>query len=376
MTETCLKILEDAYANARKHLDSPFIQGSLQRKVAYVVTCPSTRAGARFILACTLAKVDKPGLDIRKPFTRGTEKDKQDSYSGREYDESYVHQFITKHELPCLQTTAFLTPGFRTKQVVLTKDVDLGGRPAEMYRFVLEILDAIHTDRASAEDVLTESIRLLIIGREERKNRLAALLKGLRQDAEALPLSCEDIITVIQQHLACKHSSRLPVLMIAAAYETAATHLQKRVLSLQQHTAADKQTGAMGDVEISLLTDEEVVTTYEMKGKAVCTGDIDIAIQKIVKNPSVQNYIFITTEPIAPDVREYAAKQYAELGGTEIAILGCVDFLRHFLHLFHWIRTEFLNTYQEMVLDEPESGVRQPLKEAFLALRQAAESGE
>jgi DNA adenine methylase len=31
---------------------------------------------------------------------------------------------------------------------------------------------------------------------------------------------------------------------------------------------------------------------------------------------------------------------------------------------------------QELVLAEPESAVSQPLKEAFLALRQAAESGE
>ncbi len=37
---------------------------------------------------------------------------------------------------------------------------------------------------------------------------------------------------------------------------------------------------------------------------------------------------------------------------------------------------QFLEAYQELVLEEPESAVSQPLKEAFLALRQAAESGE
>jgi hypothetical protein len=31
---------------------------------------------------------------------------------------------------------------------------------------------------------------------------------------------------------------------------------------------------------------------------------------------------------------------------------------------------------QELVLAEPESAISQPLKEAFLALREAAESGE
>lgn len=376
MPDDCSKILEDAYVKAKKHLDRPLIANTgVEKKLVYVINCPRTRAGGRFLLACTLAKVHNADYDIRKPFTHFEGKDKEGSYSGRRYDEAHVQNFVTKHKLPCLQTTAFLTPGFRTKQVILTKDVDLGGRPAEMYQYVLDILHAIHTRKVTAADVLAESLRLLIIERDKRKKRLGELLKGLRQGAGALPLSCEDIINLIQQHLACKNSSRLPVLIIAAAYKTAATNLQKRILSLQQHNAADKQTGAMGDVEITLLTDEKVVTTYEMKGHAVGADDIDIAIQKIAKNPKVQNYIFITTEPIDPDVREYATQQYAELGGTEIAILGCVDFLRHFLHLFHWIRTDFLNHYQELLLLEPESAVSQPLKEAFLALRAAAAAG-
>jgi DNA adenine methylase len=64
------------------------------------------------------------------------------------------------------------------------------------------------------------------------------------------------------------------------------------------------------------------------------------------------------------------------MGGVEIAIWDCIDFLRHFLHLFHRLRLGFLEAYQELVLAEPESAVSQPLKEAFLALRRAAESRE
>ena len=51
-----------------------------------------------------------------------------------------------------------------------------------------------------------------------------------------------------------------------------------------------------------------------------------------------------------------------------------MDELWHFLHLFHRLRIEYLNTYQALVLSEPDSAVSQPLKEAFLALRQAAEA--
>jgi hypothetical protein len=53
-----------------------------------------------------------------------------------------------------------------------------------------------------------------------------------------------------------------------------------------------------------------------------------------------------------------------------------IAFLRHFLHLFHRLRKDFLDQYQTLVLHEPDSAVSQGLKEAFLALRQAAESAD
>ena len=67
---------------------------------------------------------------------------------------------------------------------------------------------------------------------------------------------------------------------------------------------------------------------------------------------------------------------YEMTGGTEIVVLDCIGFMRHFLHLFHRLRIQFLDSYQSLLLAEPDSAVNQPLKEAFLSLRQAAESAE
>lgn len=81
-----------------------------------------------------------------------------------------------------------------------------------------------------------------------------------------------------------------------------------------------------------------------------------------------------TTDVIDDHVKAYAAESYAQTGGTELVILDCIGFLRHFLHLFHRLRIGYLDIYQTLVLAEPDSAVSQPLKEAFLALRQAAEA--
>jgi hypothetical protein len=64
-------------------------------------------------------------------------------------------------------------------------------------------------------------------------------------------------------------------------------------------------------------------------------------------------------------VQEYARSLYADTGGIEFVILDCIGFIRHYLHLFHRLRSDFLDEYQALILAEPESSVSQPVKEAF-----------
>jgi SacI restriction endonuclease len=314
-----------------------------------------------------------PGVDIRKPYTQIGD---ADAYSGRTYDEAYVTAFINQHQLPCNPTTAFLTPALRNRNIVLTPDVDLVGRPPKLYQTILQLLTDVYDNRISASDLLAETIRGLLIVKEERRQRMETLLAGLRTSEGTISLSAEAIIRLIEQHLQSPKSSRLPVLIIAAAYQASSAQLGERILPLESHNAADEQTGAPGDLQITLIDDENVITSYEMKTRKVTNEDIDRALQKIGHfSNRVDNYIFITTDTIGPEVSEYAATMYEQTAGTEFVVLDCIAFLRHFLHLFHRLRMQFLEEYQRLVLAEPESAVSQPLKEAFLALRQASESG-
>jgi len=204
---------------------------------------------------------------------------------------------------------------------------------------------------------------------------MRSLLAALKASQGETALSAEGIVSLVEQHLRLKRASRLPVLVVAAVYQSAQEHLGERVLPLESHTAADKQTGALSDLEITLMDDDQVATCYEMKARRVTKDDIDIAVSKIAHcGVRIDNYIFITTDPIGQEVAEYATSMYEKIGGIEIVVLDCIGFLRHFLHLFYRVRRQFLEAYQELVLAEPESAVSQPLKEAFLAMRQAAES--
>jgi len=364
-------ILEQATAT----LDKSVIENTeIQERVDYICRCTANRSGARLLMSCLLAKLDNPAVDVRKPYT---EIGGADCFSGRTYDEHYLTRFINDHRLPVNATTAFLTPTLRNIAHSLTVDQNLIGRPRELYTKALQLLDDIANDRVKAEPLFVETVRLLILLRDEKMARIDSLLAALQRTEGALPLRSEGIVSLIVQHLACKNSSRLPVLIVAAAYEAAGERLAERVLPLNAHNAADAQTGSLGDVEICLIGDDAVVTAYEMKDKRVTKEDVDAALTKIAEAPKkIHNYLFVTTDEIDPSVVEYASSFYEKTDGTEIAILGCVGFLRHFLHLFHRIRVDYLNAYQRLVMSEPDSAVSQTLKEAFLALRQAAESGE
>jgi hypothetical protein len=368
-------ILRDVYRRAAKTLGQTDIShADIRERVDFVCRCLSNRAGVRLLMSCLLGKLHNPSVDPRKPYT---EIGGDDSFSGRTYDEQYLTQFINKHRLPCNPTTSFLTPTLRNIDHALTTDRELVGRPRDLYIKTLQLLEDVAEGRIAADVLFVETVRVLLQLRDEKLGRMASLLNSLKRGEGALPLSSEAIVDLIRQHLTCKNASRLPVLVVAAAYQSAGERLSESLLPLYSHNAADLQTGSIGDVEICLVGDDAVVTAYEMKMKRITVDDIDCAVTKIARAlKHINNYLFVTTDTIDPDVVEYAKTFYEETGGTEIAIIDCIGFLRHFLHLFHRIRVHYLNAYQNLVLNEPDSAVSQTLKEAFLALRQAAESGE
>lgn len=375
MTENLIPYLSELYEDVAHNFDGNTPILTNQNSLSMVVEiCHNirNRGVIRFLMSCLVAKIDNPAFDVRKPYTKiGT----ADSFSGRFYDENPVQELINKYNLPTNPTTAYLTPAFRNRNATMTPDLNLVGRPPQLYQYALDLLDSVYRGVIEPVELLKEIFRQLVIFRETNERRINELIAVLRTAKDAQPLSSEQTVILIKQHLDCPNSSRLPTLILAAAYKAVGGMIGESARPLNSHNAADSQTGAFGDVEVTLINDESIVTCYEMKDKKVTKNDITIAIQKISQiGNSLDNYVFITTDVIDPLVQEYAHSLYEEVG-VEFVILDCLGFLRHFLHFFHRSRSEFLNAYQALVLTEPNSSVGQPLKEAFLALRAAAEAG-
>jgi DNA adenine methylase len=171
------QILSRALQRALDSMDAPLIHDSeILARIVAVSRDIQSRALARLVLACCLAKAFNATLDIRKPYTAiGT----SDSYSGRTYDESYVAPFVMMYNLPCNSTTAFLTPALRNRNVVLLPDLNLVGRPAGLYQQALQLLTDVEQG-VDAFDVLSETIRQLLILRDENRGRIESLIARLK----------------------------------------------------------------------------------------------------------------------------------------------------------------------------------------------------
>ncbi|HSV27314.1 MAG TPA: hypothetical protein VLH60_05420, partial [Sedimentisphaerales bacterium] len=154
--DDCFSILLDSYNRAEAQLGESFVADKeISARIEAVALCLKNRAGVRALLAGLLAKIHKPPIDIRRPYTDIAGKAKKSCYSGRFYDERYVQKLISPpYNLPINSTTAFLTPGFRTKNIALTTDVALEGRPTEMYTALLYLFADVQANRVSASSAM------------------------------------------------------------------------------------------------------------------------------------------------------------------------------------------------------------------------------
>jgi len=94
------------------------------------------------------------------------------------------------------------------------------GTETLLYQYALLLLEDVYSNRISPEALLSEIIRSLIDIKEGRRQRIESLIEGLKITDCSLPLSSEDIIIVIEQHLNLTGTSRLPVLLVATYCQT------------------------------------------------------------------------------------------------------------------------------------------------------------
>ncbi len=169
-----------------------------------------------------------------------------------------------------------------------------------------------------------------------------------KREKKKIPLATpniDDIETMVgffDRHFSAKYgskgASRLPVLAIYAIYSVMMRQLKRydgKVLrKLQNHAAADAQTGAVGDIEVE-SANGSLFEGVEIKHNIPITEDMIKDIAKKIAPHSPNRYYVLTTHRICQPSEEMSVliQQVKRQIGSQVIVNGVIPTIRYYLRL-------------------------------------------
>lgn len=292
-----------------------------------IISYAEKRKGVLTVLITSLThKIFDPAQDVRYH-----QENMDGGYSGRSIDTRYITPFMKEKLFPSMAESGWLT---RTLEINQPYDFHYPGKiTAELKSSFLSLLDKVQTQDRDAELYLTYIFQHLIKLRE----------RGKFDIAKPSNININTTLWFFDKHFTHKYSAsgaaRLPVLAIHSIYQCMVNEIgrfaNKELLDLQEHEAADKQTGSIGDVEIK-DENNKLFEAVEVKHKIPIDAQMVNTAYEKFKSHSVDRYYILSTANIKTTELEDMNKRIAEIGklhGCQVIINGILPSLRYYLRL-------------------------------------------
>ena len=283
------------------------------------------------IVTCLAIKAAMPNVDIRYHQVQIQDKtDRPAGFNFRGVSEKIIYPWLTEHAFEGAKSGWQTRTFERPKPYMLTYDENIG----DIKDSFLATFDEMEVNRQSAEDALAYLIHLQLIHRETTKIILSI---PRTKDIQL-------IVKVFKDHFfysykASKGASRLPVLALYAVYSVLVEQLDRykgmELKLLEEHSAADSQTGAIGDIEIVDTKTNSVFEAIEVKhGIALNERIIQDAAKKIM-DKSVDRYYILTTHSACEpdDVLHQQIAKIKSLYNCQLIANGVIPSLKYYLRL-------------------------------------------
>lgn len=283
------------------------------------------------IVTCLAVKAARPTVDVRyhqvqiQGFTA-----RAAGFNFRGVSETAVYPWLNRNRFEGAKSGWQTRTLERPKPYTLDYDENIGSVKNEF----LTVFDEIEEHLASAEQALLYLIHKQVLRREQVKIILS------------VPKT-QDISTIVelfrrhffQKYGGAKGASRLPVLALHAIYSVMVPELKryqgKSVKALEEHSAADSQTGSLGDIEVSDNLSGEIFEAVEVKHGLPITEAVAAGVQEKVMDKDISRYYILTThERCEPD--QGAAKIMENIKAVyncQVIANGVIPTLRYYLRL-------------------------------------------
>lgn len=218
----------------------------------------------------------------------------------------------------------------RPKPYMPTYDENIG----DIKEPFLNIFYCIEERRESAEEALSCLFLHQMVLRESKKITLST---PKTKDIQL-------IVDLFKEHFfhkysASKGASRLPVLALYAIYSILIDQLERykgmKLKPLEAHSAADAQTGAVGDIEIVRENNEEVFEAVEVKHDIPINNRIVQDAAKKIMDKSVDRYYILTTHQNCEPDRELneSISKIKAMYNCQLIANGVIPSLKYYLRL-------------------------------------------
>lgn len=300
---------------------SPVLRACLQE-----ISDKSVGASSAFtaLVTCLAVKAARPDLDARYHQTQiGA------PFSFRTISEKVVYPWLSSHEFEGAKS------GFQTRTIERPKPFTLDY--SENIKLVkepfLQSLNEIEVNKQSPSESLTFLIHRQILLRESNTIELA------EPAIDDVSLISSYFATHFFSKYKVKGAARLPVLALYAIYEVMLGQLKryegKTLLPLQSHSAADEQTGAIGDIEIESVDSRKMFEGVEVKHDIRITPDLLDGIARKISAKSPERYYVLTTHrDCQPDTETVTLLRDIHTRiGTQVIVNGVIPTIKYYLRL-------------------------------------------
>lgn len=310
-----------------------------------------TEVGDKAIISVTLTSLLKkavdPGQDVRKHQVKMA-----GGYSGRGLDHKVTTPFLQENGFPAMAESGWLTRSFEQNAEYT---LDYPGAIKKCKDEFLCILDAVEEGGANAADMVVYFLQRLA-ERREHQNVVLSTPSGL---------TVRDVARILEEHFSARYgthgAARLPTLAVHAIYQQMLAEVGRykgcTLGDLKSHTAADRRTGSLGDVEIK--SGKSIFEAIEVKHDQPVTAQmVRAAFEKFKSKHSLKRYYILTTRKADKDdgdEAEAVTEAVVDVSlkhGCQVIVNGVIESLKYYLRLLR-STDEFIHNYVTLLEAEP-----------------------
>lgn len=283
------------------------------------------------IVTCLSIKAARNNVDIRYHQVQiQNQTDRPAGFNFRGVSEKVVYPWLTTNTFEGAKSGWQTRTFERPKPYMMDYDENIGDIKIPF----LSVFDEIECNNQSADEALSYLIYLQVKLRESKKIVLS------------IPRT-EDILLIVSlfkkhffyKYKASKGASRLPVLALYAIYEVLLEQMTRykgmELKPLEEHSAADSQTGAVGDIEIINTLTKEVFEAIEVKHDIQIDEVIIQDVVKKVRDKHLDRYYVLTTSNKC-DPDELINKKITtikQLYNCQVIANGVIPSIKYYLRL-------------------------------------------